>query len=142
MVKRGKENVQFLEVCLHVHAVSVGGRLVSITYVHHLNQTGAIDGLRAILKDRHGHRGVSLAEFLSLMFTSQHVYLYVIEVEPRNLAVEEEGTAVSIKRKADNINLLGLNSFNNARSNVSLILAQCASHLCVFEIINIIIIFE
>ena len=103
--------------------------LVTIVDVHHLDEGGAVDGLSPILHNRQVHGGVRLLELLLGVLALQHVHFDVVVVEVADLAVKGEGAGVRVQKEADHVDFIQAAARNNSRSNVSLVLAQCVSHL-------------
>ena len=61
--------------------------LVFVAHMHHLDESGAVHGVTAILDDRHMHRRVGFFELFSLVIALKHVNLYVLMVQSGNLTV-------------------------------------------------------
>jgi len=62
------------------------------------------------------------------VFAFEHVDLDVLEVQSRDLAVEQQCAAVCVQEEPDQVDFVGLDAWNNAWSSVNLVFAQRVSH--------------
>ena len=128
LVETREQSVKLGQVRMHIHAVEVQRGLVPVAHVHHLNEGRPVHGLSPVLQDRHVHRGVRLLEVLGPVLALQHVDLDVFVVEAGDLAVQQQGATVSVQGEPNNVDFVRLNTFDDTRSRVSLVLAESSSH--------------
>ena len=81
-----------------------------------------------VLLYRNLHARVGLDELFSLMLAFEHIDLDVLELQLADQAVELEGAAIRIERKANDIDFILLDASNMPWSSVNLLFAQICSH--------------
>ena len=71
---------------------------------------------------------MSFLELLCLMLSFQHIYLDIVHLQLRDLAVQNQGATVSIERESNYVELIEDDSFDETWSSVNLVFAESASH--------------
>ena len=129
LIEHFKKFSKLDHVIVHVHSVPIFLQLISVVNMKHLCERRSIDCLVAILENWYVSRGVCLLELWCMIFAFEHIDFNILVIKPGCLAIEKEGTAVRIQAKADNIDLIGIHSFEGFGPIVSLVFTESGAHI-------------
>ena len=88
---------------------------VPIAHVHHLDESGAVDRLGAVLDDGQVTRGVGIHKLRRLVLAFKHVDFDEFGVNACDVTVETECARVSIQGEANDVDFTGVYAWDAAR---------------------------